>query len=101
MADSNNDIAKETALLDRAIWRKWNKFTWSALLLILLGLVLIASGLALRMEPYSVAGLLIGIGAIVVIVGIIRWLIGLINPMTPEDLRSIEPEDAEPDRFEE
>ena len=99
MADSNNvnsDLVEETVLLDRAIWRKWNKFTWSGLLLILVGLILIGGGLALNMSPYSIAGIIIGIGAIVIIIGIIRLLIGLINPLSPTDLPPLtETEDEE------
>lgn len=98
MADSDNantDIVEETVLLDRAISRKGNKFTWSGLILILVGLVLIGGGLALNMSPYSIEGIIIGVGAIVILIGIIRLLIGLINPLSPADLRPLSEEAAE------
>lgn len=97
MADSDEDLVEETVLLDRAIWRKWNKFTWSGLILILVGLLLIGWGLALNLGPYSIAGILIGLGAIIIIVGIIRVLIGIINPLSPTDLRATEPPPPEAD----
>lgn len=87
MADSKPDIAKEERLLKRAIWKKWNKFVWSGLLYIVIGLVIIVVGLLLNIGPYSPEGLLVGgLGVIVVIVGVIRLLIGIINPLSPEDL---------------
>jgi hypothetical protein len=99
MADPKETIVGQTEILDRAISRKWNKFTWSGLILIGCGLIVIAFGLLLRMGAYSPEGLAIGLGAIVVLVGIVRLLIGLINPLAPSDLRHIaaphEPTDKE------
>jgi len=89
VADSKADIAEQTEILDRAISKKWNKFTWSGLLIVGVGILLIIVGLLLNTGAYSAEGLLIGIGAIIVIVGIVRILIGLINPLSPADLRNI------------
>jgi hypothetical protein len=89
MPDSEPDIVEKNRLLDRAIWRKWNKFVWSGLLYIVIGLVIIAGGLLLNTGPYSAEGLLVGLGVIVVIVGVIRLLIGIINPLSPDDLRKL------------
>jgi hypothetical protein len=90
MADSEPDIVERTRLLDRAIWRKWNKFVWSGLLYIVVGLVIIGGGLLLKPDTYaSVEGLLVGLGVIVVIVGVIRLLIGIINPLSPDDLNKL------------
>jgi hypothetical protein len=89
MADSRPDIVTENRLLERAIWKKWNKFTWSGLLFMGVGLIIIVGGLFLNTGAYSAEGLIVGLGVIVVIVGIIRLLIGIINPLSPEDLRVI------------
>lgn len=89
MADPKEDIVEQVVILDRAISRKWNKFTWSGLLLIGIGLILIVFGVLLRMGAYSPEGLVIGLGAIVILIGIVRLLIGLINPLAPSDLRHI------------
>lgn len=97
MADSKGDIdlVEQTHLLDRAIWRKWNKFTWSGILLIVLGLACIGVALTLNLGPYSIAGLIAGVGVIMAITGIIRLLIGLINPLTPKDTRVAEEDEEE------
>ncbi len=87
MAESRHDLVQETEALDRAIKRKWNRFTWSGLLILGVGLVVIAIGVALNTGAY----LIIGLGAIIVIVGIVRILIGLINPLAPADLRNVSP----------
>ncbi len=69
MADPKENIVEQTEILDRAISRKWNKFTWSGLMLIGIGLIVIAFGLLLRMGAYSPEGLVIGLGAIVILIG--------------------------------
>ncbi|HLG77707.1 MAG TPA: hypothetical protein VKX46_14915 [Ktedonobacteraceae bacterium] len=96
MADPKIELVEQTEILDRALWRKWNKFTWSGLLIIGIGLLLIVAGLLLNTGAYSTEGLLIGLGAITVLVGIIRILIGLINPLAPSDLNAVsQPETIE------
>jgi len=87
MADPKENIVVQTEMLDQAISRKWNKFTWSGLVLVGIGLIAIAFGLLLRTGAYSPEGLVIGLGAILILIGIIRLLIGLINPLAPSDLR--------------
>src|SRR5690349_22291926 len=72
--------------MDKAAQRKLIKFIWSGLLIIVLGLVLIVVGLDLNTGAYSAEGLLAGFGAIAVIVGIIRLLIGFIRPLSPTEL---------------
>ena len=89
MADSRPDIVEENRLLERAIWKKWNKYIWSGLIFMGVGLVVIIVGLLLNTGAYSPEGLIVGLGVIVVIVGVIRLLIGIINPLSPEDLRVI------------
>jgi len=75
--------------LDEAEQRKMNKYTWSGLLFILVGFILIALGLLQHTGAYSAEGLLIGIGAIVTLIGILRSLIGFINPFPPNDLNTV------------
>jgi hypothetical protein len=88
MTDPESEIVVENEILQRAVWKKWNKFTWSGLIIIGIGCVLIAVGLPLWSSYYSDAGiLLVGFGAIAVLVGLIRVFIGLINPTLPSDLR--------------
>lgn len=88
MEDPRVNLTPEVEILDRAVWRKWNKFTWSGLTIIGLGCLLIAAGLLLNSGAYSAEGLLIGFGAIIVLIGLIRIGIGLINPLSPSDLHS-------------
>jgi uncharacterized membrane protein len=78
-------------LLYRATRIKWKRFTWSGLILILVGIAVINLGLALATGANSTEGLLVGLGAIMVLIGILRVLIGVINPATPKDLDSSEP----------
>jgi hypothetical protein len=79
--------------MDKAAQRKLIKFVWSGLLFIALGLVLIVVGLDMNTGAYSAEGLLAGFGAIAVIVGIIRLLIGFIRPLSPTDLDTMEVEE--------
>ena len=79
-------LAQRMRRLRRAEDWKWNKYTWSGLLIILVGLVLIFVGVGLHTGANSVEGLLIGFGGLIVLAGIIRVLIGVINPSSPEEL---------------
>jgi hypothetical protein len=80
--------------LEVAEHRKFNRYVWSGFLVILVGLAMIGIGLVLHTGAYSAEGLLVGFGVIVVIVGIIRMLIGFINPLTPTDLQPVRSEEA-------
>ena len=87
MAEPHEDhLADQAEILDRAVRLKWNKYTWSGLIVIGIGCLLIAIGLLLNTGAYSAEGLLLGFGAIVVFIGIVRIFIGLINPLAPGDL---------------
>ena len=81
--------------MDKATQHKLIKFVWSGLLFIVLGLILIVVGLDLNTGAYSAEGLLAGFGAIAVIVGIIRLLIGFIRPRSPSDLDAVEEAEEE------
>ncbi len=88
MADPESEIVVENEILQRAVSKKWNKFTWSGLIIIGIGCVLVAVGLPVWTQFYANAGiLLVGFGAIAVLIGLIRVFIGLINPTLPSDLR--------------
>jgi hypothetical protein len=96
MENSQPDIVKKNRLLERAIWRKWNKYIWSGLRWMIVGLLIIAGGLLLNIASYySARVLVVGLGIVVVMVGVIRLLIGIINPLSPEDLRDIPSPDEE------
>jgi hypothetical protein len=97
--EPHSDIVEQTEILERAVWRKWNKFTWSGLLIGGVGCIVIVLGFFLNTGAYSAEGLLIGLGAIVVLVGIIRIFIGLINPSSPEELRSVGPRLSDEDKI--
>ncbi len=80
-------LAQRFKRLQRAEKSKWNKFTWSGLLIILVGLILIFVGISLRTGGSTNWGFAaMGIGGLVVLGGIIRTLIGVINPSSPEEL---------------
>ncbi|GAC1464433.1 MAG: hypothetical protein PVS3B3_37100 [Ktedonobacteraceae bacterium] len=79
-------LAQRFRRLRRAEQSKWNKYTWSGLLIIIAGLILIFVGMGLGTGAYSSEGLAIGFGALIVLAGIIRTLIGVINPSSPEEL---------------
>ncbi len=79
-------LAQRMRRLRQASDWKWNKYTWSGLLIILVGLVLILVGVGLRTGASGSEGLLIGFGALIVLGGIIRALIGVISPSSPDDL---------------
>jgi len=86
-------LAERMRRLSRAEKSKWNKYTWSGLLIILVGLVLIFVGMGLNTGAYSSEGLAIGFGALIVLAGIIRALIGVINPSSPDELIPYEEQD--------
>ena len=89
------NLAQRMRTLRRAEQSKWNRFTWSGLLLIIIGFALIGYGISLHTGAYSGEGIAVGFGALIVIAGIIRLLIGVINPASPDDLRPYEMQDME------
>lgn len=82
--------------LDEASQRKMVRFTWSGLLITIVGLAILIIGLNVSQPPDTNSLLLIGFGAIITLVGILRMLIGLINPTTPKDLTE-QPEERKED----
>lgn len=99
MAKDNNKLERQEAVLEKAKTRKWNRFVWSGLVILVIGIILVMIGFDLNtgVNTFSSESLLIGIGAIIALVGIIRILIGIINPSIPADTRAMtepEPNDA-------
>ncbi len=80
-------LVKQSDVLEEAEERKKRKFTWSGLVLLGVGLLVIALGLLLNTGLYSIETLIVGGGVIIVIIGFLRILIGLINPIVPGQLR--------------
>ena len=80
------ELVEHPEVLEIVEERKKRKFTWSGLVAIIVGAVLIASGLVLHTGANSLEGLLVVIGGIVVAIGILRILIGLIKPIVPSQL---------------
>jgi hypothetical protein len=104
-SESESNVAQQNAikeadteeLLKRELWehpevlelvveRKKRKFTRSGLLLMVIGVILIASGLLLNTGTDSIEGLIVGAGVLVELVGILRILIGLIKPIVPSQM---------------
>jgi len=94
------NLAQRMRTLRKAEQSKWNRFTWSGLLLVALGLGLIAFGIHLNTGADSAEGIALGFGSLIVIAGIIRILIGVINPATPDDLRPYEMQEIEQQQHE-
>ena len=80
------ELVEHPEVLEVIQERKKRKFTWSGILVLIFGLLLIGLGLLLHTGVYSAEGLIVGIGVIVVIIGILRILIGLIRPIAPDQL---------------
>ena len=90
MAQGRSDTSK-LRIFNRARWHKTSRYTVSGLVVIVIGGLLTAYGLIFSNGNYgSVEGLVLGAGAIIVLIGIIRLLIGFINPSIPEELDQVE-----------
>ncbi len=86
MAKQRVGLARRLRRLQTAERIKWNKYTWSGLIIVLVGLALIGFGLSLRTGAASGEGIAIGFGFLIILAGIIRVLIGVINPSSPDEL---------------
>ena len=80
------ELVEHPEILEAAAERKKRKFAPSGLILLLVGVILIAVGLTMSVNNYSLKGFLVGVGVIVLIIGICRVLIGLIKPIVPSQL---------------
>jgi hypothetical protein len=80
------ELMEHPEILEVVQERKKRKFTRSGLTVMLVGVFLIASGLVIHSGAYSIGGFIMGVGVIVVVVGICRFLIGVIKPIVPSQL---------------
>ncbi len=80
------EMVEHPEILDAATERKMRKFAPSGLIVLLVGVVLIGTGLFIHSGEYTIGGFIVGVGVIVVIIGMCRLLIGLIKPIVPSQL---------------
>jgi hypothetical protein len=80
------ELVEHPEILEAVVERKMRKFAPSGLVVVLVGVILIASGLAIHAGDYTIGGFIVGVGVIVVIIGMCRILIGLIKPIVPSQL---------------
>lgn len=81
------ELVEHPEILEAAVERKMRKFAPSGLILMIIGVIVIAMGLFIHTaENSTLGGFLAGVGVIVVIVGLCRFLIGLIRPIVPSQL---------------
>jgi hypothetical protein len=82
------ELEEHPEILEAVAERKMRKFAPSGLIVAIVGVILIASGLVIHASDNTIGGFMVGVGVIVVIVGMCRFLIGLIMPVFPSQLRS-------------
>ena len=80
------EMVEHPEILEAATERKMRKFAPSGLIVMLVGVVLIGTGLFIHSNEYTIGGFIVGVGVIVVIIGMCRLLIGLIKPIVPSQL---------------
>jgi len=80
------EMVEHPEILEAATERKMRKFAPSGLIVLLVGVVLIGTGLFIHSGEYTIGGFIVGVGVIVVIIGMCRLLIGLIKPIVPSQL---------------
>ena len=80
------EMIEHPEILEAATERKMRKFAPSGLIVLLVGVVLIGTGLFIHSGEYTIGGFVAGVGVIVVIIGMCRLLIGLIKPIVPSQL---------------
>ena len=83
---AKRELVEHPEVLEEVEERKMRKFTWSGLLLIVIGVVLIVIGLLLNSGVISIESLFVGVGGLMIVIGILRILIGLIKPIVPSQL---------------
>lgn len=80
------ELVEHPEVLEVIEERKKRKFTWSGLVVIVVGAALIVFGLMLHTGANSLEGLLVVGGGIAVLIGVLRILIGWIRPIVPSQL---------------
>lgn len=89
MAEEKISNSRRLRVFERAVWRKSSRYTLSGLVVIGIGVILVGIGLLLTGFASS-KFLIIGMGAIIALIGVVRLLIGFINPSIPQDLPPLE-----------
>lgn len=90
MADDANDITTgRLRVFDRAVRAKSNKYIWSGVAFLLIGLLVFIFTVAFVPTSNRLDILLFGLGVLLIIIGIVRMLIGIISPATPLDTATI------------
>ena len=81
------ELEEHPEILEAVVERKMRKFAPSGFIIAIVGVILIAVGLFVHSADNAMmGGFLVGVGVIVVIIGICRFLIGLIRPIVPSQL---------------
>ena len=81
------ELVEHPEILEAAVERKMRKFAPSGFIVLLIGVIVIVLGLYVHStDNATMGGFMVGVGAIVVIIGICRLLIGLIRPIVPSQL---------------
>jgi len=81
------ELVEHPEILEAAVKRKMRKFAPSGFIVFIIGVILIAIGLFVHSaDNATIGGFLVGVGVIVVIIGLCRFLIGLIRPIIPSQL---------------
>ena len=80
------EMVEHPEILEAATERKKRKFAPSGLIVLLVGVVLIGTGLFIHSGGYTIGSFTVGVGVIVAIIGVCRLLIGLIKPIVPSQL---------------
>jgi len=80
------EMVAHPEILKAATEQKMRRFAPSGLVVLLVGVVLIGTGLFIHSGEYTIGGFIVGVGVIVVIIGMCRILIGLIKPIVPSQL---------------
>ena len=80
------EMVEHPEILEAATERKKRKFIPSGLIVLLVGVVLIGTGLFIHSGENIIGSFIVGVGVIVAIIGVCRILIGLIKPIVPSQL---------------
>lgn len=83
MADDRVNLPRRSRIFDRAVWMKWNRYAISGFLITFIGLIITVVAVMFTSQAYSNEALIVGLGIVVMVVGVIRLLIGFINPVAP------------------
>ena len=85
--DVKRELVEHPEILEAAVERKRRKFAPSGLIVSIIGVILITLGIFIHAnDNTTLGGFIVGVGVIVVIIGICRFLIGLIRPIVPSQL---------------